>query len=216
MSFITRPRARAGILAAVPVMALGALSVIPASASTPAGTVQPGPSASSRPVTLAHPPALEHVPAAVRPASVPAGATLEEHKCSVIFETASHSEESVHCADVWRTHVSATIDDVYGGNEVLCQTPGGTLMDCLSIREQAQLTSPGFATQTEAGTCGHVLGHSDCGTRRVENVATPDPVQRASTFGCSFTGVANDDIVETSDGTTAAGTVSTDIYFTHC
>jgi hypothetical protein len=115
-------------------LSLGALGMVPASAST-AGTVQ-----------LAQR-ALSRVPAAaVRPAGVPAGSVLEKHNCAVIHVTPNGHEESVHCADVWFKALpdEGGIGDVFGGNEVFCQTPGGTLMDCDSITEEARMTSPQF------------------------------------------------------------------------
>jgi hypothetical protein len=188
---------------ATAVLSLGVLGAAPATASTTVTAPQPGP------------PPLLHVPAAVRPAAVPAGAALVEHKCAVIFETASKSEESVHCADVWMFS-EGTTNLIWGGNEVLCQTPAGALRDCVSIREHSELSSPEFATRTQSGICGTAVGHSDCGARRVENVTGSIGVNPFGDFVCSFAGIASDDIVETSDGTTAAGTVTSNIFDTAC
>ena len=158
----------------------------------------------------------------MRPAGVPAGATLEKHNCAVIHLTPNGHEESVHCADVWFMPIpdEPGIGRVYGGNEVYCQSPAGTLMDCDSITEEAQLTSPQFPGKvlTEAGACGTVIGHSDCGARRVENV-TPsqtDDTNDNDNGHCTYTGHAVDDVVETSDDTTAAGTIATGPYTIVC
>ena len=53
-------------------------------------------------------------------------------------------------------------------------------MDGDSITEEAQMTSPQFPGRSyvQTGACGSVIGHSDCGVRRVENVTpsqTDDP-----------------------------------------
>ena len=191
-------------------LSLGALGMVPASAST-AGTVQ-----------LAQR-ALSRVPAAaVRPAGVPAGSVLEKHNCAVIHVTPNGHEESVHCADVWFKAIpdEGGIGDVFGGNEVYCQTPGGTLMDCDSITEEAQMTSPQFPGKSyvQTGACGTVIGHSDCGVRRVENVTpsqTDDPNDLDGAT-CVYTGHAVDDVVETSDDTTAAGTIATGPFSIGC
>lgn len=187
---------------AVAALVLGGVTVL-------AGTASAGTTTAA---TVSGPRSLAQEVAAVRPAGVPAGAGLLLHNCQVIHRTndGAASIESVHCADVWDKQVSPTVLDVWGGNEVLCQTLAGTLADCPSIQESAELivSGPEPANMSESGTCGTRLGHSDCGARRVENV-TPGAGLSDNDAGICFVHAIADDTVTTPDGATVEGITST-------
>ena len=92
MPFVKRARARTGVLAALSVVSLGLLSMVPA---IPAGA-----STAAVAVPLAQGAAFRLTAAAV-PASVPAGSVEEKVTCAVIHLTGNKHEESVHCAELW-------------------------------------------------------------------------------------------------------------------
>jgi hypothetical protein len=205
MPFATR--ARTGVLVAMSVVSLGLLSVIPglpASASTAAGAVPLAQGAAFR------------MTAAARPAGVPAGSAEKEVQCAVIHLTGNKHEESVHCAEVWfLSDGNASL--VTAENVVLCQATIGNmaLADCDFIKETVRLASPEFATGTESGECGTIIGHTDCGARNVDNTAPSRQVADFSTGTCTFT-ASSSDTVETSDDVTVSATVTTPAFSTTC
>jgi hypothetical protein len=208
MPVATLVRARTGVLAAMSVMSLGALSLLPASAGASTAAVA---------VPLTQSAALRL--AAASPAvGVPAGSTLEEVKCVVLHVTPNGHERSVHCAEVWFLSDGGE-SQVTAGNDVYCQSliNGDPLSDCDVIEEEVQLRSPQFPTRTQvqSGECGTIIGHSDCGARTVTNATTPIRVDIFDTGMCSFTATSIDS-AETSDDTTAAGTVTTPAFSVAC
>jgi hypothetical protein len=159
-------------------------------------------------------PAASQAFPAVRPAGVPAGATLEAHNCAVIHRVDDATEESVHCADIWWENISEVENAIWAGNEVLCQNLAGALEDCPSISETVQFTSPQFSTQTQSGACGTRIGHSDCGARRIENVTPVTVLNPFLTSKCSFTSAAVD-TVDTYDGANIQRTITAN-FTTNC
>ena len=99
----------------------------------------------------------------------------------------------MHCADVWFKTIpdEGGIGDVLGGNEVYCQTPGGRD----SITEEAQMATA-IAASDES---------------RMSPGPTDDPNDNDNDT-CVYAGHAVDDVVETSDDTTAAGTIATGLF----
>lgn len=200
MPFATRARVRTGVLAALSVVALGLLSVLPASASasTAAGAVPLARGAAFR------------MTAAARPASVPPGSVEKEVKCAVIHLTGNKHEESVHCAELWFLSDGGN-SEVTAENVVFCQATIGNmaLADCDFIKEEVQLKSPQFPTFTQSGECGTIIGHSDCGARNVDNTAESKRIDILDGTGgrCTFT-ASSSDTVETSDDVTASATVT--------
>jgi hypothetical protein len=210
MAFIKRARVRAGLLAAAPIVLLGALGVVPASAA--ADTTAPTAARALLEAAMAETPAL--------PTDLPAGTTLAKHNCVVIHRTSDATLQSVTCADLWFFDDGGN-SKVWGGNEVLCESLSGNLADCSDptigyIKESAGLESDEFPTRPESGACGQVLGHSDCGTRRVENI-TGD-FDEASDFGgttCHYTGTSVA-TVEMSDGIATEASVQTTLFSHPC
>lgn len=114
-------------------------------------------------------------------ASPQANGTIEIfHTCKVIG-SAVQGIEAVHCADLFRTQESTSFSSASytAENEVLCQTTGGTLVECAGIHEQpetALLETTNIHPQLlvlkgSLGVCGVRFGHSACGVRRVINAA---------------------------------------------
>jgi hypothetical protein len=205
MFSVKHARVRAGILAAVSAVSLGALGAFPASAA--AGTAQ-----SAQRTALQE--AMALTPAL--PPGLPAGTQLIKHNCVVIHRNSDATLESVVCADLWFLN-DFGLSEVWAGNEVYCQNLAGNLADCSHpaigfIQEEAQLFSTIFPTRSQTGLCGQAKGHSDCGTRRVENITQEDE-QGEDGDTCVSTALATA-TVEMSDGVVASGSAITG-SFTH-
>ena len=112
--------------------------------------------------------------ATARPAAsmAPAATTTIFHTCAVIGSP-SGGVEGVHCADLLNEN-----GEFVAQNEVLCQnTSSGAVVDCGAIFESVETASTdaegvvGVEQPVQSGECGAIIGHSDCGARRVENRA---------------------------------------------
>jgi hypothetical protein len=137
------------------------------------------------------------------------GTTELFHTCKVIGQPVE-GYEAVHCADLFRT-LNPQGGTLYTAeNEVLCQTTGGTLVECAGIHEQPETASTEtsdahptlVALKGARGVCGVRFDHSACGTRRVVNGA-PSLLFSPAGGTCSIWAVtAGDSVVLPHSGVT--------------
>lgn len=95
-----------------------------------------------------------------------AAADPDYHDCQVIGTSGGY--QGVHCVDQYWGDGQFQV-----ANVVLCQTTGGTLVECAGIHEQPGTCANYLADCVYApqGICGVRFGHSACDVRRVVNWA---------------------------------------------